>query len=120
MHALLFSDYAANEALDTYSESGLDDRSTPTALSRAQRLAAERAMVARDRGQTGGQGARASRRSRAPAFLQSDDMDEDMGDTGRGLLEGVETGRRRRMYDERVGEDDMEDVEEVSCFISLP
>lgn len=105
-------DYAPNAALDTYSEAGLDDRSSLPDLTRAQRLAAERAMDRRDRqGGAGGPGARAARRSRAPAFLMSDDEDADEGGAG-GLLEGISTSRRRRQYDERMEDDDAEGIEE--------
>lgn len=97
------SDYASNAGLDTYSEAGLDDRSSIPEMSRQQRLAAERAMERRDRGLPG---ARAARRSRAPAFLQSDD-EEDTG-VGHGLLDGISTRRRRRQYDERPDQDDVE------------
>jgi hypothetical protein len=46
-----------------------------------------------------------------PAFLQSDD-DEAVG-YGEGLLAGINTRRRRRQYDERMDEDDVE--EDVSA-----
>jgi DNA replication licensing factor MCM2 len=80
------------------------------ALSRAERLAAEAAMARRDRGLPG---ARAARRSRAPGFLQSDEDLEGTG-PGAGLLDGVNTRRRRRQYDERPEEDDAEGEEEIS------
>jgi DNA replication licensing factor MCM2 len=102
-------DYASNDALDRYSEADLDDRSSLPELSRAQRLAAERAMDRRDRGLPG---ARAARRDRAPAFLQSDDEEEATG-YGTGLLDGIERRRRRRQYDERPEDDDV-DEEDVS------
>ncbi len=100
------SDYASNDEQDRYDTRDLDDRSSQPELTRAQRLAAERAMDRRDRGLPG---ARAARRDRAPAFLQSDD-DEEVG-YGGGLLDGIETRRRRRQYDERMDEDDVEDEE---------
>lgn len=103
----LMDDYASNDALDRYSNADIDDRSSLAPLSRAQRLAAERAMNRRDRGLPG---ARAARRDRAPAFLQSDDEEEEVGG---GLLDGIETGRRRRQYDERPEEDDVDEEEEI-------
>lgn len=109
------SDYASNAGLDTYSEAGIDDRSSIPEMSRQQRLAAERAMQRRDRGIGGG--ARAARRSRAPAFLQSDD-EEDTG-VGHGLLDGISTRRRRRQYDERPDQDDVEGGDEVSHNFGL-
>jgi DNA replication licensing factor MCM2 len=60
-------------------------------------------MNRRDRGLPG---TRASRRTRAPAFLQSDDEPEE--GYGAGLLDGISTRRRRRQYDERPEDDDME------------
>lgn len=63
-------------------------------------------MSRRDRGAVG---SRAARRSRAPAFLQSDEEDEE---PGRGLLDGISTRRRRRQYDEKMDEDDAEGDEE--------
>lgn len=95
--------------LDTYSEADIDDTDQAN-LTRAQRLAADAAMNRRDRGLL--TGARASRRQRAPAFLQSDDdaMDEDA--PGAGLLEGIDPRRRRRQYDERPEEDDLQNAEE--------
>ncbi|GHJ86781.1 hypothetical protein NliqN6_3183 [Naganishia liquefaciens] len=105
----LMDDYASNAGLDTYSEAGIDDKSSVPEMTRAQRLAAERAMERRDRGLPG---ARAARRSRAPAFLQSDDEEE--AGVGHGLLDGISTRRRRRQYDERPDQDDVEgDEEEV-------
>jgi DNA replication licensing factor MCM2 len=80
-------------------------------MSRQQRLAAERAMERRDRGLPG---ARAARRSRAPAFLQSDDEEE--AGVGHGLLDGISTRRRRRQYDERPDQDDVEGDEVSSSF----
>ena len=101
--SLVISDYASNAGLDTYSEAGIDDKSSVPEMTRAQRLAAERAMERRDRGLPG---ARAARRSRAPAFLQSDDEEE--AGVGHGLLDGISTRRRRRQYDERPDQDDVE------------
>ncbi|WWD19331.1 hypothetical protein CI109_103790 [Kwoniella shandongensis] len=105
----MMEDYDANDVLDTYSQADIDDRSSLPELSRAERLAAERAMERRDRGLPG---RRAGRRDHMPAFLQSDD-DEGEG-FGEGLLAGINTRRRRRQYDERMDEDDVEDEEEMS------
>ncbi|KAK8854535.1 hypothetical protein IAR55_003274 [Kwoniella newhampshirensis] len=105
----MMEDYDANDVLDTYSQADIDDRSSLPELSRADRLAAERAMERRDRGLPG---RRAGRRDHMPAFLQSDD-DEGEG-FGEGLLAGINTRRRRRQYDERMDEDDVEDEEEMS------
>lgn len=105
----LARDYELNPELDRYSDVGLDDRSSVAEMSRGDRLAAEREMARRDRGLPG---TRASRRSRVPTFLQSDD-DDDGGFEG-GLLSGVNTRRTRRAYDERMEED-----EEVENELSL-
>lgn len=102
---LTSSDYDSNAALDTYSQADIDDRSSLPEMSRAERLAAERAMERRDRGLPG---RRAGRRDHMPAFLQSDDEEETFGD---GLLSGVNTRRKRRQYDERMDEDDAEGEE---------
>ena len=77
-------------------------------MTRAERIAAERAMDRRDKGLPG---RRAGRRDHMPAFLQSDDDEAD--GFGDGLLAGVNVRRRRRQYDERMDEDDVED-EDVS------
>ncbi|EIW68302.1 hypothetical protein TREMEDRAFT_39804 [Tremella mesenterica DSM 1558] len=103
------ADYESNPALDQYSEADIDDRSSIPELSRADRLAAERAMERRDRGLPG---RRAGRRDHMPAFLQSDD-DEAAG-YGDGLLAGINVRRRRRQYDERMDEDDVEEEDEMS------
>ncbi|ORY32125.1 DNA replication licensing factor cdc19 [Naematelia encephala] len=105
----LMADYEMNPALDTYDPEGLDDdEGSVRGLSRAERLAAERAMELRDRGLPG---RRAGRRDHMPAFLQSDDEEAVYGD---GLLAGVNTRRRRRQYDERMDEDDVDEEEEMS------
>ena len=108
----LISDYESNAALDTYSQADLDDRSSLPEMTRAERIAAERAMERRDKGLPG---RRAGRRDHMPAFLQSDDEEETFGE---GLLAGVNTRRRRRQYDERMDEDDVEgeDVSGVLYF----
>lgn len=53
-----------------------------------------------------------------PAFLQSDDEEETFGD---GLLSGVNVRRRRRQYDERMDEDDVEgeDVSAKLCSLDF-
>ncbi|OCH90248.1 MCM-domain-containing protein [Obba rivulosa] len=66
-------------------------------------------MARRDREEGAGRrGARASRRSRMPEFLQSDDV-EDEPDGG--LLFGMKR-RTRRQYDERKEIDDVEGIED--------
>lgn len=103
-------DYATNDVLDRYSDSGLNDEEDFEGLSLAARRAAEAKMAQRDRReQAGRRGGRAARRSRMPAFLESDDMDED--DDGRGLLAGTKR-RVRRQYDERKDLDDLDGVED--------
>ena len=73
-------------------------------------------MNARDRGQAG---RRAGRRDHMPAFMQSDD--EEVEGFGDGLLSGVNVRRRRRQYDERMEEDDVEgdDVSSPSLHSEL-
>ncbi|KIR41925.1 minichromosome maintenance protein 2 [Cryptococcus deuterogattii 99/473] len=106
----MMADYEENAGLDTYSQADLDDRSSVAGPTRAERLAAERAMDLRDRGLSG---RRAGRRDHMPAFLQSDDDEaEAFGDDP---LAGINIRRRRRQYDERMDEDDVEeDDEEMS------
>jgi hypothetical protein len=107
-----FSDYAANEALDTYSDTGIDDAEEFEGMTGAQRRAAERAMAQRDTRERGGRrGARAAARSRGPEFLLSDGLEEE--DTDGGLLSGMKR-RTRRQYDERRDMDDMDGIEDVS------
>ncbi|KAH9924901.1 MCM-domain-containing protein [Fomitopsis serialis] len=106
----LNNDYAGNDALDRYSDTGLDDEEDLDEMSIAQRRAAEAQMAARDRREQGGRrGQRAARRSHMPNFLQSDDDMDDVD--GHGLLAGTKR-RTRRQYDERVEMDDMEGVED--------
>lgn len=97
------SDYESNAALDTYSQADIDDNSDLAELTLAERRAAEREMVRRDRGQGG---RRAGRREHMPAFFQSDDAEDGFGE---GPLAGINVGRRRRQYDERMNVDDVED-----------
>ena len=107
------SDYAANEALDRYSDTGIDDAQEFEGLTGAQRRAAERTMAQRDtRERGGGRGARAAARSRGPDFLLSDGLEEE-GDMDGGLLSGMKR-RTRRQYDERRDMDDMDGIEDVS------
>lgn len=89
----------------------LDDENEYEALSANARRAAEAEMARRDRSSQR-RGDRASRRSRAPAFLQDDDEDEEV-DTQGGLLAGMKK-RTRRLYDERKDMDDAEGIEDVS------
>ncbi|KAI0058002.1 MCM-domain-containing protein [Artomyces pyxidatus] len=104
-------DYAENQVLDQYSDSGLNDAEDFDALSAAARRAAEAKMARRDRMERGGRrGARAANRSHAPTFLESDDNEPlDDGDTG--LLSGMKA-RARRGYDERRDVDDMEGIDD--------
>lgn len=108
------SDYAPNELLDRYSDADIDDDDTQE-ISAADRRAAEAKMARRDRLEhAGGRGRRAARRSRAPAFLDSDDaIEEDLDD-----VELTRMKRRtRRQYDERRDMDDLDGVEDVWYFL---
>jgi DNA replication licensing factor MCM2 len=90
-----------------------------TELSAEARRAAEIKMARRDRReQTGKRGSRAARRSRAPAFLGSDDdMEDDGMDDGLGVSRMKR--RTRRQYDERRDLDDLDGIEDVSlCSFS--
>lgn len=71
-------------------------------------------MARRDRMERfGGRGHRAARRSRAPAFMGSDDMeDDDIMDDQLGISSMKR--RTRRQYDERRDIDDLDGVEDVS------
>jgi hypothetical protein len=111
------SDYAGNELLDTYSDSGLDDGEVFEPMSAAARRAAEAKMRQRDRMEHGSRrGMRAANRSHAPTFFDSDDVGAEDDDES-GLLSGTRT-RARRQYDERRDVDDMEGIEDV-CFIFI-
>ncbi|WVO14570.1 hypothetical protein L204_102205 [Cryptococcus depauperatus] len=103
----MMNDYEVNQALDQYSDADIDDRSSVAGPTRVERLAAERAMALRDRGISG---RRAGRRDHMPAFLQSSD-DEAFADA-QDPLAGINTRVRRRQYDERMAEDDVEEDEE--------
>ena len=112
------SDYAANEALDRYSDTGIDDAQEFEGMTGAQRRAAERAMAQRDTRERGGRrGARAAARSRGPDFLLSDGLEEGDGMDG-GLLSGMKR-RTRRQYDERRDMDDMDGIEDVSLVVNV-
>lgn len=105
-------DYAPNELLDRYSDAGLDDDEEVAELSAADRRAAELKMARRDKLERAGKrGSRAAHRSRAPAFLGSDDMDDD-GDVDDELGLSRFKTRTRRQYDERRDRDDLEGVED--------
>lgn len=80
-------------------------------MTAAQRRAAERTMMQRDRreGQGRRRGARAAARSRAPDLLQSEESE---GEADGGLLAGMKR-RARRQYDERVEIDDAAGIEAV-------
>ncbi|KAJ3748829.1 MCM-domain-containing protein [Lentinula detonsa] len=101
-------DYGANELLDRYDTTGINDDEDVEELSAAARRLAEKKMDRRDRATRGGRGARAAQRSRAPAFLdeEEDDMDEDDDE----LLRMKR--RTRRQYDERRDVDDMDELED--------
>jgi hypothetical protein len=109
-----FSDYAANEMLDRYSDSGLNDDEEQEEISTEARRRAEREMFRRDeRERLGKAGQRAARRQRMPDLLggyelDDEDMDGDVEDLARMRR------RTRRQYDERRDMDDMEGVEDVS------
>lgn len=90
-------DYSFNPELDTYEGVGVDDESAASMDATTRRLA-EMRMARRDRAE---QDQRGTGRSRAPAFLQSDDESE-LGD---GIMR-----RRRRHYDEAEEDDMAEDV----------
>lgn len=107
------SDYAPNIRLDNYSEADIDDEDEHEDMSIAARRAAEAKMARRDRAEQGGsrKGLRASRRNRAPAFLQMDESDEEDDPSG-GLLAGMKP-RTRRHWDERRDVDDAEGAEDV-------
>jgi len=108
-------DYGANELLDRYSDSGLNDDEDIEALPADARRAAERKMAARDRREMAGKrGQRAARRSRAPAFFGEEDMDDEMEDDD-GLSRMKQ--RTRRQYDERRDIDDMDGLEDVRSHI---
>lgn len=110
---LFCSDYATNETLDRYSDTGIDDAQEFEGMTGAQRRAAERAMAQRDMREHGGKrGARAAARSRGPDFLLSDGLEEE-DDTDGGLLSGMKR-RTRRQYDERRDMDDLDGIEDVS------
>ncbi|KAG6886144.1 hypothetical protein C0993_000662 [Termitomyces sp. T159_Od127] len=109
----LEEDYAPNELLDRYSDADINDDEDLDELTPEARRAAELKMARRDRrDRAGKRGLRAARRSRAPAFLGSDDdMDEDdvMGDE---LGLSRMKARTRRAYDERRDMDDMDGIED--------
>lgn len=73
-------------------------------------------MDRRDRLERSGRaGGRAAVRSRAPRFLESDDMDdEDALDGGLGVARMKR--RTRRQYDERRDLDDMDGLDDVGMF----
>ena len=83
-------------------------------MSAAARRAAEIKMARRDRMERSGRrGQRAARRSRAPAFMGSDDMeDDDIIDDQLGISSMKR--RTRKQYDERRDIDDLDGVEDVS------
>jgi DNA replication licensing factor MCM2 len=111
----LCSDYAPDARLDTYSNADIDDEGEYDELSAAARRAAEMEMARRDRAdRRHDRGARAAKRSRAPAFLQDDDDDEEIDPNG-GLLAGMKK-RTRKQYDERRDIDDAEGAGDVGPY----
>lgn len=109
-------DYAVNELLDHYSDRDIDDEGELEELSGAARRAAEAKMDRRDRLERSGKaGGRAAVRSRAPRFLESDDMDdEDALDGGLGVARMKR--RTRHQYDERRDLDDMDGLDDVGML----
>lgn len=102
-------DYATDEHLDRYSDKDIDDADYE-GISAAARRMAEARMDRRDRMERGGsRTARGATRSRAPQFLQSDDMD--VSEDGLGVARMKR--RTRRQYDERPDLDDVDGVEDV-------
>ena len=70
-------------------------------------------MARRDRMERSGRrGQRAARRNRAPAFLGSDDVEDDIMDDQLGISSMKR--RTRKQYDERRDIDDLDGVEDVS------
>ena len=111
------SDYATNEALDKYSDAGIDDAQEFEGITADQRRAAEHAMAQRDLREHGGRrGTRAAARSRGPDFLLSDGLEEE-GNLDGGLVSGMKR-RTRRQYDERRDIDDLDGIEDVSLTVS--
>ncbi|KDQ15186.1 hypothetical protein BOTBODRAFT_131405 [Botryobasidium botryosum FD-172 SS1] len=107
----MLDDYAPNIRLDNYSGADIDDADQYEPMTATARRAAEAEMARRDRRQGGSRkGTRASRRNRAPAFLQMDES-EDEDDPDGGLLAGMKP-RTRRHWDERRDMDDAEGVED--------
>jgi DNA replication licensing factor MCM2 len=76
-------------------------------------------MARRDRMERSGRrGQRAARRNRAPAFLGSDDVeDDDIMDDQLGISSMKR--RTRKQYDERRDIDDLDGVEDVSFFFHI-
>jgi DNA replication licensing factor MCM2 len=110
LFTLFCRDYAPNELLDRYSDTGLNDDEDVEELSITARRAAEAKMARRDRMEgKGKRGARAARRSRYE-FFDSDDAGDEL-DLGLGV-ENIPR-RTRRQYDERRDLDDMDGVEDV-------
>ncbi|KAG8213705.1 MCM-domain-containing protein [Butyriboletus roseoflavus] len=104
-------DYAVNELLDHYSDRDIDDEGEVEELSGASRRAVEAKLDRRDRLERSGRAGRAAVRSRAPRFLESDDMDdEDALDGGLGVARMKR--RTRHQYDERRELDDMDGLDD--------
>ncbi|TIC30661.1 MCM-domain-containing protein [Wallemia mellicola] len=100
----LTADYNENNNLDYYDEDQIDDQDFDD-LDPASRRAVEAKLARRDRKEAGLSGKDGSRRSRMPAFMQSDDEDDP---DNRLLIQR----RRRRHYDERPDVDDLDGDED--------
>ncbi|POW15502.1 hypothetical protein PSTT_02107, partial [Puccinia striiformis] len=105
----MMEDYMGNARLDQYDVADINDDPDIEAMDPETRAIAEAKMARRDRRDARGDGKGRKGRSRAPAFLQSDD---DMGEDPEDFLT---RRRRRRQYDEipevvegEEGEDDDE------------
>lgn len=91
----------------------MNDDENVEELTAAARREAERKMAVRDRlERTGKRGTRAAHRSRAPAFLGSDGIEDDDMDDEFGMSRMKR--RTRKQYDERRDIDDLDGVEDVS------
>lgn len=106
--SLVDRDYAENSRLDTYDKAlDIDDDISVSSMDANTRRLAELKMARRDRAE----GVSRAGRSRAPAFLQSDDESDD------GVVLGA---RRRKHYDEPLDEEDgMGDVSAAPLHASF-
>lgn len=120
------SDYASDQGLDRYSDTGLDDENEFGSMTAAQRRAAEAEIARRQRaGGRVGPGGRAAARRRGPGFIDDDeDEDEDMDDERGGALRGIipagvrvrtrhtwnQSYNERQDVDDAAGADDDEEL----------